>query len=136
VKVLVADDDNGTRLVLRRVLEQDMKCEVVEVTNGRDALAKLAEGDFDFAVLDLQMPLMNGIDTLRAIRSSDATAELPVIVLTAETTDVVVRLVVSMGITDYLAKPLDRRSVRERVERVAARVSAGGKRDARSAPLQ
>jgi CheY-like chemotaxis protein len=136
VKVLVADDDNGTRLVLRRVLEQDMKCEVVEVTNGRDALAKLAEGDFDFAVLDLQMPLMNGIDTLRAIRSSDATAELPVIVLTAETTDVVVRLVVSMGITDYLAKPLDRRSVRERVERVAARVSAGGKRDARSAPLK
>ncbi len=125
MKVLIADDDNGTRLLLRRVLEQDMKCEVVEVTNGRDAIAKLDAADFDFAVIDLQMPLMNGIDVLRAIRASSANANLPVIVLTAETTDVIVRLVVSLGITDYLAKPLDRRAVRERVERVAARVSAG-----------
>jgi CheY-like chemotaxis protein len=127
VKVLIADDDNGTRLLLRRVLEQDMKCEVVEVTNGRDALTKLGDADFDFAVMDLQMPVMNGIEALRAIRASSATANLPVIVLTAETTDVIVRLVVSLGITDYLAKPLDRRAVRERVERVAARVSAGEK---------
>ena len=125
MKILIADDDNGTRLLLRRVLEQDMKCEVVEVTNGRDALKKLDETDFDFAVLDLQMPVMNGIEALRAIRASGTNAHLPVIVLTAETTEVVVRLVVSLGITDYLAKPLDRRAVRERVERVAARVSAG-----------
>ena len=124
MKVLIADDDNGTRLLLRRVLEQDMKCEVVEVTNGRDALTKLDEADVDFAVLDLQMPIMNGVDALRAIRASSAHGSLPVIVLTAETTEAVVRLVVSLGITDYLAKPLDRRAVRERVERVAARVSA------------
>jgi DNA-binding response OmpR family regulator len=125
VKVLIADDDNGTRLLMRRVLEQDMKCEVVEVTNGRDALAKLHGAEFDFAVLDLQMPVMNGVETLRAIRASAENANLPVIVLTAETTEMIVRLVVSLGITDYLAKPLDRRAVRERVERVAQRVTAG-----------
>ena len=124
MKVLIADDDNGTRLLMRRVLEQDMKCEVVEVTNGRDAVAKLNESTFDFAVLDLQMPVMNGVDALRAIRASAQNATLPVIVLTAETTEVIVRLVVSLGITDYMAKPLDRRAVRERVERVAQRVAA------------
>ena len=124
MKVLVADDDNGTRLLMRRVLEQDLKCQVVEVTNGRDALARLDEMTFDFAVLDLQMPIVNGVETLRRIRASSASANLPVIVLTAETTDVVVRLVMSLGITDYLAKPLDRRTVRERVERVATRLSA------------
>ena len=124
MKVLVADDDNGTRLLMRRVLEQDLKCQVVEVTNGRDALARLDETTFDFAVLDLQMPVVNGVETLRKIRASSANASLPVIVLTAETTDVVVRLVMSLGIADYLAKPLDRRTVRERVERVATRLSA------------
>ena len=124
MKVLIADDDNGTRLLMRRVLEQDMKCEVVEVANGRDAVAKLNESTFDFAVLDLQMPVMNGVDALRAIRASAQNATLPVIVLTAETTEVIVRLVVSLGITDYMAKPLDRRAVRERVERVAQRVAA------------
>jgi two-component system chemotaxis response regulator CheY len=124
VNALVADDDAGTRLLLRRVLEQDMSCTVIEVTNGADALDRLNKNAIDFAVLDLQMPVMNGIETLRAIRASAAFSQLPVMVLTSETTEAVVRHVVALGITDYLAKPLDRKAIRDRVERVIASLTA------------
>jgi CheY-like chemotaxis protein len=118
VIALVADDDAGTRLLLRRVLEQDMSLTVIEVTNGLDAIERLNSHEIDFAVLDLQMPVMNGIETLRAIRASAAHSQLPVMVLTAETTEAVVRHVLALGIADYLAKPLDRKAVRERIQRV------------------
>jgi two-component system, chemotaxis family, chemotaxis protein CheY len=119
---LVADDDPGTRLLLRRVLEQDMACTVFEATDGNGALDRLRQTPVDFALLDLQMPGLTGIEALQVIRASAELAALPVVVMTADRSEDVVRRVLALGIADYLVKPLDRSAVRGRLGRVIDRL--------------
>lgn len=104
--VLVADDDAATRLMLRRVLRGRFGCEIVDAADGAIALDVLKTQDVDLVMLDLQMPQVSGLDVLRVLRGSEGGAALPVIVLTAEKNAETVQAVLSLGIADYLTKPL------------------------------
>jgi len=106
VTVLVADDDAATRLLLRRVLRGRFGCDVIDAADGAVALDVLSSQAVDLVMLDLQMPHVSGLDVLRVLRGSEAGAALPVIILTAEKNAEVVRTVLSLGIADYMAKPL------------------------------
>ena len=66
-------------------------------------------------MMDVGMPVMNGLETLRAIRSSPTLAALPVLMLTAEKSEDVVREIIQLGISAYLSKPLNREAIAERV---------------------
>ena len=81
-RVLVADDDLMTRKVLSTVLDLE-QYEVVLAVDGDEALAVLAGGGVDAAVLDQQMPGHTGLEVLERARSDDATAGVPVVLLTA-----------------------------------------------------
>ena len=104
--ILVVDDDAATRLLLRRVLLGRFNCEVLEAAGGAEALDVLGRTDVDLVMLDLQMPQVGGLDILRVLRGSARGVSLPVIILTAEKHAEVVQEVVSLGIADYLTKPL------------------------------
>ena len=73
-------------------------------------LPALVGGDYNFAILDLEMPGMNGIDTLEEIRSTDAHRHLPVMILTAERDQETVVRLLRLGVSAYLLKPLERAS--------------------------
>ena len=107
MRVLVVDDDAGTRNIIRRVLTRDFQCGIAEASNGLEALALLEGGRFALVVLDLQMPVMHGLETLEAIRSSPQHGEVPVVMLTGEASERAVRSAVSLGISAYIAKPID-----------------------------
>lgn len=107
MRVLVIDDDPGTRGIIRLVLHRDFRAEVAEADHGLDGLARLEDGAFDLVVLDLQMPVMNGLETLEAIRRSDRHADVPVLVLTGEASAAAVRQVLALGISGYLTKPVN-----------------------------
>ena len=81
-RILIADDEAGIRSLLRRVLERD-GFEVVEATNGREAFELINEFDMAVVLLDLHMPVMDGLRTLQAIRADERTRTLPVILITA-----------------------------------------------------
>src|SRR5574340_592260 len=106
MKVLLVDDDAATRFLLKRTLVRDFACEVIEAETGVEALEAIRAHAFDFVLLDVQMPVMDGIDALQAIRNSPEHARLPIVMLTAEKSEVSVRRILSLGIADYLAKPL------------------------------
>lgn len=117
-KVLVVDDDQPTRLLLRRVLT-GRGYEVVEADDARTALAAVAEQDLDLVLLDAGLPDRSGLDVLRELRASSATATLPVVLLTgrAHPADRVEGL--EAGASDYLTKPID---LDELLARVGAQV--------------
>ncbi|MEW6321011.1 MAG: response regulator [Acidobacteriota bacterium] len=118
MKILVVDDDAPTRLVLRRLLGQQLRCEVVDAANGMVALDLVNREAPDLVLLDLQMPGMDGIEVLHTLRTWRHTQQLPVIVLTSETDESVVRRCLAKGVSGYLAKPLQPSHVAERIRRL------------------
>lgn len=123
MKVLVVDDYESTRALLRRILIRDYACAVVEADNGVDALDKIGSHEFTFVLLDVQMPIMDGIETLQAIRKSSEQPDLPVVMLSAERDEAKVRRILSLGITDYLTKPLKAEHIAGRLARIVAGLS-------------
>ena len=105
-KVLVVDDDPNVRLFLERLLTKKFSCTVETAKNGADALSKLKDFDAEVMLLDITMPVMDGVETLTAIRSDDKFKDLAVIVLTAVSEKDTVAKVMQMGVIDYMLKPL------------------------------
>jgi CheY-like chemotaxis protein len=79
---LIVEDDASARDVLRRTLEQD-GWSVREATNGREGLARLADGIPDVILLDLMMPEMDGFEFVDELRGNQAWSRIPVVVVTA-----------------------------------------------------
>jgi CheY-like chemotaxis protein len=104
--VLICEDDATTRLLLKSMLKKAMPCEVVEVPNGVEALALLRKRTFDLLLLDLMMPIMGGQDTLRWIRQTPSLQDLQVIVLSGENDSHHVKEIVTLGVVDFLLKPV------------------------------
>jgi two-component system chemotaxis response regulator CheY len=106
MNVLIVDDDSIVRLILRRVLERHFGATTVEAINGAEALIALEASNFDLVVLDLRMPLMDGLTVLRTIRAKDRLASLRVVAVTADRDEDNVREFIRLGVSDYLTKPL------------------------------
>jgi CheY-like chemotaxis protein len=114
MKVLIVDDDSIVRLILRRILRHHFAATTVEAANGVEALLELDASRFDLVVLDLHMPVMDGLTVLRAIRAKHTLAALPVVVLTADSHEAHVHDFIRLGVSDYLTKPLVGRQIVER----------------------
>ncbi len=116
MRILIVEDNRVTRLMTRRTLERELHCDDVEETeNGEDALAALERSDFGLVILDLNLPVKDGLETLEAIRSSPRLASLPVVVVTCEQDAERVRQVLALGVSAYMVKPLTRAMVSERL---------------------
>jgi class 3 adenylate cyclase len=116
-RILVVDDTRLNRTILARALETQGH-EVVEAENGRQAMdlleAEEASG-IDVVLLDIEMPEMDGYETLERIKASEAIAYLPVIVISAvDELDSVVRCI-AMGAADYLPKPFNAAVLQARI---------------------
>jgi CheY-like chemotaxis protein len=124
VKALIVDDEPTVRLLLSRILRREVDCAVTEATNGIEALDFLGRQHFDFVVIDVMMPLMDGIETLEAIRSTPELANLPVLVLSAVRDEAQVRQLVALGVSAYLTKPLRPSDASFRIRRFVASLGA------------
>ena len=124
VRVLVVDDEPMVREVLERYLRNE-GFDVSTAEDGPEALATFASDEPDLVLLDLMLPQIDGYEVFRRMR---ATAETPVIMLTArgEETDRVVGL--ELGADDYVTKPFSPREVVARVRAVLRRTRAAGGR--------
>ncbi len=104
-RVLVVDDDPQTRRFVRALLEHH-DYEVTEARNGDVALEKLREGlPYSLVLLDLHMPKLGGAEVISVLRSSEETARIPVVVLTAANGKSEVTML-EQGADDYVSKPI------------------------------
>jgi len=105
VLALIADDERAHRTMIKRMLEQ-LGLEVEEFENGLDLLSRLEVAEPDLVVLDFEMPILNGMDTLRAIRSSPKHRDMPIVFVSALSNADDVRQLLALGVADYLLKPI------------------------------
>jgi signal transduction histidine kinase/ActR/RegA family two-component response regulator len=110
-RVLLVDDNPVNRQVVKLFTTQ-LAPKIVEATNGEEALARLNEQAFDLVLLDVHMPVMDGKETIKRIRSSDEPwKDIPVIALTADAMSGDRERYLGMGMSDYVSKPIDAREL-------------------------
>src|SRR5262245_58272714 len=131
-RVLVVEDEADIAGLIKHTLERggDVAAEVV--TSGDEALKAAAEQPPDLIVLDLNLPVLGGLEVCRLLRARPATARTPIIMLTARTSEADRVTGLDAGADDYITKPF---SLRELAARVRAVLRRGRSEDASSAPL-
>lgn len=126
MKVLLVDDDRSTRYLIGRALTRRFSCEVTEAVDGQEALDALGRERYGLAILDVQMPEVNGLEVLRTLREDPGHASLPVVMLTGERDETMVREILELGVLEYMAKPLNMARLSDRLRRVLRTVAQGG----------
>jgi len=109
VRALVIDDSKAIRIILRRLLDE-LGFEVVEAANGREALRRLdaSMGQFDLALVDWNMPEMNGLEFVREVRGQGGHEDLTMVMVTTETEAGQVVRALAAGANEYIMKPFSR----------------------------
>lgn len=116
-RILVCDDDPSVRQLLEVTLSFDHDVTLAE--DGQQALDVLADDhDIDLLVLDVMMPVMDGIAALRALRADPVTAELPVVMLTAKAQEADITAGLTAGADHYMTKPFDPLELEQLIERL------------------
>jgi len=105
-RVLLVEDNEINRQVARELLVM-AGLEIVEAHNGYDALEKLAASEFDAVLMDVQMPELDGVETVKMIRSQEHLRRLPVIAMTAHAMLGDRERFLECGMSDYIAKPIE-----------------------------
>ena len=118
---ILAIDDNTVNLA---TLEQELKSkyELIPMISGRRAIKYLYREHVDLILLDVEIPIMDGIETLKEIRAQENGVTVLVIFLTAKKDKATVIDGAKLGIMDYITKPFDPEDLHERIERVFKRL--------------
>lgn len=106
MKILVAEDNPANRELIREILEGH-GYEVLEAVNGLEALEQIEEKIPDLVLMDIQMPLIDGFETVSKLRKDPRFAKLPVIALTAYAMSGDEEKALMAGFDGYLSKPMD-----------------------------
>lgn len=122
MKILVVDDFSTMRRIIKNLLKDLGFTNVQEADDGSTALPMLQQGDFDFVVTDWNMPGMQGIDLLRAIRSDDNLKHLPVLMVTAEAKKEQIVAAAQAGVNGYVVKPFTAATLKEKLDKIFERL--------------
>jgi len=115
MKALIVDDSLESRMLLGKILTKAFDAQIIEAVHGKDALKKLSTEKPDIVFLDYEMPVMDGKETLKAIRSIHEFRNLPVVIVTSHSEMVLVRELLSYKVSAYLVKPLSADYVVKRI---------------------
>jgi DNA-binding response OmpR family regulator len=127
--VMVVDDDPDTVAILARHVQREGYV-AIEAASGIECLRMLRDRTVDVIMLDLMMPEMDGFEVCRALKANPATAEIPIIMVTARD-DLDARAEgMRLGVGDFLAKPVFRRQLANRIRAQLDAVAAGRKAEA------
>lgn len=118
LRFLVVDDFATMRRIVRNLLKELGFNNVEEAEDGADALTKLRTGAFDFVVSDWNMPNMDGLQLLRAIRADGSLGTLPVLMVTAEAKKENIIAAAQAGASGYVVKPFTAATLEEKLNKI------------------
>jgi CheY-like chemotaxis protein len=105
-KILLVEDSDTTRLTHRLIIAKRTRYTVVAVANGAEALKSAATEKPDLVLMDVMMPGMDGLEVCRRLRMQEATANIPIVLLTFQVGEKSVSAGYDSGCTAYLKKPI------------------------------
>ena len=124
MKILIVDDFSTMRRIIKNLLRDLGFDNTHEADDGNTALPMLRTGSFDFLVTDWNMPGMTGIDLLKAVRSEEQLASMPVLMVTAEQKREQIVEAANAGVNGYIVKPFTAVTLKEKLGRIFERLEA------------
>ena len=118
MKILVVGDMSTMRRIVKNILKQLGFANVEEADNGQEVLDKLRKESFGFVISDWNMPVMTGIDLLRAIRADDQLKTVPVLMVTAEAQKQNLIEAIQAGVSNYIMKPFTAEVLQEKMNKI------------------
>jgi two-component system chemotaxis response regulator CheY len=118
MKILVVDDMSTMRRIVKNILKQLGFSNMDEAENGQEALTKLRGDTFGFVVSDWNMPVMPGIEMLRAIRADEKLKHIPVLMVTAEAQKENLIEAIQAGVNNYVVKPFTAETMQEKINKI------------------
>lgn len=116
-KILTVDDSKTVRIIVKKAFK-GYDCEILEAANGVEGLAVAAKDGPDLILLDITMPVMDGVEMLTKLKSDPITKGIPVIMLTAEGGREHVLKIAKIGVRDYIVKPFKEDVLVEKAQRI------------------
>lgn len=116
--ILIVDDFNTMRRIVKNIFKQLGFDNCEEAENGQRALEMLKKAPFDFVVSDWNMPVMNGLELLKAIKSDEQLKHIPVMMVTAEAQQGNVLEAVKAGASNYIVKPFTAETIGEKIGKI------------------
>lgn len=113
--VLVVDDEPRNIQVVSNLLKEVTACRILYATNGEQAIERVENNAIDLILLDMMMPVLDGLSTCRKLQSDERYAQIPIIFLTAKNDEESLIAAFEAGAVDYISKPFLRRELIARV---------------------
>jgi two-component system chemotaxis response regulator CheY len=112
ISVLIVDDERIQRNIVKNMTielgkEYHFQVNVVEASNGAEAITKLGDVEIDLVLLDWNLPYCSGGEFIRMIRSLEKCQDLPIVVISSETSQKTIIAALKEGATEYIIKPVD-----------------------------
>jgi len=124
MKILIVDDFSTMRRIIKNLLRDLGFNNTHEADDGTTALPMLKSGGFDFLITDWNMPGMQGIDLLRAVRADPNMSTLPVLLVTAESKKDQIVMAAEAGVNGYIVKPFTAATLEEKIKKIFERINA------------
>ena len=105
-RVLIVEDSPTMRQLLVFALRRLKGVEIVEAQDGMDGLRRVSSDHFDIALIDINMPVMDGLKLIRLMRGEDGLKEMPIVVITTEGANEDRDRAIALGANEYLTKPI------------------------------
>ena len=118
MKILVVDDHESMRRIEKQILNDLGYKNVDMADDGSTALPMLQAGSYDFVISDWNMPKMEGLDLLKAIRADSRISKTPVLLVTAESKKEKIIEAAQAGVNDYVVKPFNAEILKAKIARI------------------
>jgi two-component system chemotaxis response regulator CheY len=110
-RVLVVEDSPAMRQLIRFALTKVKDLEVVEANDGVDGLSKLTGQKFHLLVVDINMPIMDGLKLIDMVRKNIEHKDVPILIITTESAEEDRQRAMSLGVNEYLTKPVQSQQI-------------------------
>ena len=117
-KILAVDDSPTMRRIIVNTLKRAGYTDVIEASDGRDALEKLKTDHINLVITDWNMPQMDGLTLVKALRSSDEFKQLPILMITTRSVRDDIVKALKAGVNNYIVKPFSPETLRAKIQEV------------------
>lgn len=117
-KVLIVDDDDDVREATQISLEITSNWQIITASSGREGVIKAIAEQPDLILLDVMMPVMDGLETFTELQANSVTQSIPVILLTAKAQPAEIRVFTKLQVSDVITKPYDPFELSDRVAKI------------------
>ena len=121
-KILIVDDSQLIHSMYRLVLNRYKSCKIVDAMNGLEALDVLSrESDFDLILLDINMPVMNGLQFMEKIKKENLYGYVPIVVISTEGKEEDTLMALKLGAAGYVVKPFKPNMLYELIDKIISK---------------